>query len=186
MGIISVTGTPGTGKSTFSKTLALKINYKYVDLNDKLMEWNCISEYDPIRKTNVIDINKAKLKILNTYSKGNYILDGHLSHLVISKKLITACFILRCSPYELSNRLKIRDYSTNKIKENCAAEILDIISSESKKIFGDNLVYELNSEKLDIVDLAIKILEGKYMYNPPMIDWLTLIKNNNDLHLFFD
>ena len=186
MGIISVTGTPGTGKSTFSKTLALKINYKYVDLNDKLMEWNCISEYDPIRKTNVIDINKAKLKILNIYSHGNYLLDGHLSHLVISKKLITACFVLRCSPYELSRRLQIRDYSTNKIKENCAAEILDIIFSESKKNFGDNLVYELNAKNLDIVNFAIKILEGKCLYSPPIINWLSLIKNNNDLNLFFD
>ena len=50
-----------------------------------------------------------------------------------------------------------------------------------KSNFGDNLVYELNSENLDIVDLAIKILEGKYVYNHPLINWLTLIKNNNDL-----
>ena len=53
---------------------------------------------------------------------------------------------------------------------------------------GENVVRilpPLNVKKNEI-DLAMKIIKGKYTYDPPMIDWLNLIKNNNDLHLFFD
>ncbi|MFQ5872058.1 MAG: AAA family ATPase, partial [Candidatus Geothermarchaeales archaeon] len=46
MDTICVTGTPGTGKTTFSRELARKLDLTYLDLNTLLLDEGCTEGYD--------------------------------------------------------------------------------------------------------------------------------------------
>ena len=54
------------------------------------------------------------------------IVDGHLASDVVLPSLAANIFVLRLDPSVLQKRLQARGYKTKKIKENVAAEILDV------------------------------------------------------------
>ena len=66
MKVIAVTGTPGTGKTTFSKKLAKKLNFYYIDVNQIISKYKLSEGYDRKRQTNVIDVKKLN-KVLIQY-----------------------------------------------------------------------------------------------------------------------
>ena len=67
---ISLTGTPGTGKTTISRQFKNKI--KIIHLNDLINNFENIWEYDSSRKTKVINIKKLN-KIVDKFIKINNI-----------------------------------------------------------------------------------------------------------------
>ena len=137
-----VTGTPGTGKTTFAKNFAKEKHIKYLSGNDLIKEFDLIETIDEKRKVNVIDENKFAtvcekiIKELNQ-NKEEAIFDSHLSHF-IDPKLIDVCFVTHCKIEELNKRLKNRNYSEDKIKENIESEIFKICEIEAKE-FGHNI-----------------------------------------------
>ena len=66
MKVIAVTGTPGTGKTTFSKKLAKKLNFYYIDVNQIISKYKLSEGYDRKRQTKIIDIKKLN-KVLIQY-----------------------------------------------------------------------------------------------------------------------
>ena len=121
--IIAVTGTPGTGKTYVSHTLSKLMRLQYVNLNRFAIK-ECLLTYDTKRKTKVIDVKKLS-------KRGRFkdsVLDSHLSHFCKNDFTI----ILRTRPDVLKRRLKNRGWSESKIKENVEAEILGVISSETR------------------------------------------------------
>ena len=66
--IITITGTPGTGKTYFAKLLAKKIGYRYLDLNDMIKAERLYDGYD--RKDKTFDVDTKKLsRFLNMLLK---------------------------------------------------------------------------------------------------------------------
>ncbi len=159
--IITISGTPGCGKSYIAKKIA-KINpqLEYFDLN-KYIKINKIYEsYDKSAKTYDVDtkilksiiepsfkneyskdnileklINKTItleefLKIISTikFKSDGIIIDSHLSHYIKSDY----CIIVKTDITKLNKRLKMRNYSKNKIKDNVESEIFDICGQEAK------------------------------------------------------
>ena len=75
MKTIIVTGTPGTGKTTLSKTLAKFINFHYLDVNLIIKKYNLSEGYDKKRKTKIIDtkkLNKALIKEIKDCNKKSF------------------------------------------------------------------------------------------------------------------
>jgi len=71
--IISITGTPGTGKTYFAKKLAGILGFEYLELNKKIKENNLYEEYD--EKTDSLIINEKKVsdflkEYMEKYSEG--------------------------------------------------------------------------------------------------------------------
>jgi len=131
--IITVSGTPGTGKTTLSKKLSKKLNYKYLDVA-RLIKINKIAEsYDKKRKCYVVDVQKLNKLLTEKIKKyPNLIIDSHLSH-HLPKKYVDLCIITKCNIKELEKRLKKKKYSKAKIRENLDCEIFDICLNEAKE-----------------------------------------------------
>ena len=171
--IISLTGTPGVGKSSVAKILEKK--YKVINLIDLALEKDFVLDYDEERESYIIDTDRLEEYLRRTISKSeNYILDSHLSHLM---KFSDMVIVLRCRPDILIKRLGEKGWKKEKIEENVEAEILDIILSEAVEIHGTRRVFEVDtSDKTisEVAEIVEGLIEGKVdyeMYRVGRIDW---------------
>lgn len=129
--IVIVSGTPGTGKTTFAKKYAKEHRFKYLDVNKLIEEKNLIDGFDKERNSKIIDVKKLNKALTEEIKKQeNLVIDSHLSH-YIPKKYVDLCFITKCDLKELKKRLKKRRYSEKKIRENMDSEIFDICRQEA-------------------------------------------------------
>ena len=101
----ALTGTPGTGKTSISKLLDLKIIALFDYYKDASEGKTESGEW-------IIDIDKIKKNIIITEDT---ILEGHFAHEFDN---IDQIIVLRCDPKVLVKRLKERGYSKGKIREN--------------------------------------------------------------------
>lgn len=134
-----VTGTPGTGKTTFAKEFAEKHNYVYVD-GKKLIEVHKLEEeFDEKNQTSVIDEDKfaAVCEELIKESKSTLVIDSHLSQFV-NPDFVDTCFVTMCDISILKRRLEERGYSEHKIRDNLDAEIFQECKIEAEEL-GHNV-----------------------------------------------
>lgn len=172
--VIAITGTPGVGKSSFSRELSRKINAKLIDLNE-FIEENKLYSLDE-DKTKLIDHSVLREKFNQLFKEDDQdlVIDGHLSHLLDTEKL-THIIILRLKPEILEGRLKSRGYSDKKIRENIEAEALGVILSEAVDIHGVNKIYEIDTTDKSIensIKVFCRALENKISLEPGNVDWL--------------
>jgi len=124
--IISVSGTPGTGKSAAACIAAERLGWELVELNKFAEIKNLYAGYDEERKCKIVDIERMKKEISKISSK-NMILESHYAH----DMPCDIAVILRTSPGELRRRLLKRGWPKRKIDENAEAEIMEICKSEA-------------------------------------------------------
>ena len=154
---IGLTGTPGTGKTSLSNNLGfnlISINDYYPDIsNGKDSEGNWLIDLGKLNDT--IDVNQ--------YS--NTIIEGHVAHFLSNLDLIV---VLRCHPDTLRERLALRNYKQEKIKENIEAEALNIISEEAFELYHDSKIFELDTTVSDLSNsrnLLKEIMNGNIKSN---------------------
>ncbi len=151
---ISITGTPGTGKTTVSEQLSRRIGLKYVSVNDLAREKDCIISHDKKRNSDIVDVKKLREE---TSEMDGCVMDGHLSHFLDSDMV----FVLRCKPSELKKRLQKKGWDENKVQENVEAEISGVIEYEARD--SKDSVYSLNTTEEtvdDTVGTIVNIIEG--------------------------
>lgn len=120
--IITLTGTPGTGKTTVSEEID---GFKVIDLT-RFVRKHGLGE--DVEKEFEVDIQQMKDELEKKVGKDeDVIVEGHLSHHFTSDY----CVVLRCNPEELEKRLKKRDYCRAKIEDNLESEKLDVILTEA-------------------------------------------------------
>ena len=166
---IALTGTPGTGKTSLSS----KLNHDLVSINDFYSE---ISNGKDEEGNWLIDLEKMN-KVINVKIHSNTIFEGHVSHFLTN---IDKIIVLRCHPNELKERLALRDYRSEKIKENMEAEALNIIAEEAIEIYGEEKVLELDTSNINIEESIEKlkdIINGNIKsdkridYSETIMDW---------------
>lgn len=157
--IITITGTPGTGKTYIAKSISKENkSLRYLDLNAIIKKEKLYDRYDRGAKT--YDVDEEKLKKLNNRfkkykekgfkikemmtlkelkqkikGKEGIIIDSHLSHYLDSD----VCVVVKADIKTISNRLKERKYSSKKIRDNIESEIFDVCLEDAKKL-GRNIV----------------------------------------------
>jgi len=172
--VIAVSGTPGTGKTVFSRALAKKLNAKLIDLHE-LIERKKIYTLDPdgTKVADPLQMCREFTREIKTV-RGSIIVEGLLAHL-LPKRALTHVVVLRTRPSILEQRLRARKYTKAKIRDNVEAEALDIILWEAVEKHGMNKVYEIDTTDLktqNAVKLFLRALEGKTSLRPGKTDWL--------------
>jgi len=176
-----ITGNPGVGKHTVSKSLAKILDYEILDINKIALESNL---YEKTDETNDVDVLRLKNILKKKISKKSLIV-GHLAPYVLTKSQVSKAIILRKSPYKLVQIYKKRKYSKKKTTENLGSEVLGIIAYEAMKKFGKNKTFQIDTSSKSISNLTkhIKdILDGKS--KTETVDWLSVVKER-DLQKFF-
>ncbi len=137
--IIIVTGTPGTGKTTYAKQLVERNGYVYIDVNEVIRSNNLSEGYDKEMKCDIVDTSKMS-KVLITIIKDakeneeSLVIDSHLSHYIPSK-YVDKCIVLVCSDRKiLRKRLEKRGYSKKKVEENLESEIMESCLEDARSL----------------------------------------------------
>jgi len=185
---VFITGTPGVGKTTIATELYKKLAKNYIctliKINDLAIENDLIDGEDLKKGYKIVNIDKLDKKLnftidsffnseidfidLDNNNNNNNnnnlndlkiaIVEGHLSHLCKINESIYKVIVLRLNPEVLEKRLKSRQYSEFKIKENIEAEALAVCSVESYENHGEK-VNEIDTTNLDI-EKVLAIIEG--------------------------
>jgi len=157
---ILVTGSPGTGKTTVAKKLSKVLSFEYLNPADLALKKRYIEKYDEKLKTFIVDLPRLKnyLNRLLSSSSKSYVIDTHLVE-TIPQKTINLVVVLRLNPRELFNRLILRNYQLQKIKENIQSEFLDYILIRSIELFGEEKIHEIDTTGKNIEIIVEEILE---------------------------
>ncbi len=160
---ILITGTPGTGKTTNGRKLAQRLGIPYINVTTLI---NSHPEF--------VDSYEGKVRIIKPEIKEwleknlpkDYVIDSHLIEYMPKVDVIV---ILRCEPNELYKRLKERNYSQNKIKDNIEVEILDYFTQKTKK----KKVIEIDTSQKESEDVVEEILRRieESNWNKGAIKW---------------
>jgi broad-specificity NMP kinase len=152
--IIVVTGTPGTGKTTFSKKLALSLGFHYLDVNTLIKPYNLAESFDSDLNCSIVDEslleNAIRCEIaLNLSSSLGLVIDSHLSH-YLSSDFVDLCIVISIPINLLKSRLESRGYSSRKIRENLDSEIFDLCYVESLELGHNVLKFSGNSSQIPL------------------------------------
>ncbi len=181
-------GTPCVGKTEVSNLLAKKLRALHVDLGKLIVEEKLSSGEDRERGTLIAD--KAKLAervgqiIEENSSKRDIIIDSHFATDVIKAETATKVFVLRRHPDELRQVMTERGWREQKIRENLAAEVLDVCLFDAVKAVGTEKVCEIDvtSKSPDqVTHEIIEILSGKGLCTNGNVDWLGKLEQQGRL-----
>ncbi len=165
--IVTLTGTPGTGKTTVSEKVAEE-GFEVVHLTEYFEE-NDIGEEKAGERE--VRVGQMVDSLVSENFSGDVMIEGHLAHHFPSD----VCVVLRCRPDVLEERLSDRDYSDRKIEENLEAEKLDIILSET--VQNQETVIELDTTERSVNQsgdqIIRKVEEGKSDYGD--VDWTSFV-----------
>ncbi len=148
--IISLSGTPGTGKSTVGRRLAGELGYSVIELSNFIKSG---SEFES--RVSLGRING----LANSKMKENSIIISHLAHLLTSNK-IDLFIVLRCNPAELIKRLKKRGYSDFKVYDNAMFEALDGTYIEAAELHKNVVQIENTKNLRSTVKRIVSLVEN--------------------------
>ena len=173
--IIALTGTPGVGKSSVSEYLK-KEKYQVLDILKIALDNDFVLENDEKRDSKILNINQINRYISKNYESADIIfVDSHLSHML---SYVDYVIILRCNPNILKDRLKQKNWKTEKVKENIESEILDIILCEAVQNHPEKNIFEIDTSDKSgkkVADCVKEIVNNSFKpmkkYKIGLIDW---------------
>ena len=180
--VILITGTPCTGKTTVSQQLTTKTNALYINLTDFANKHNLTIGKDKQRKTTIINEEKMQAKITETIEKtenNTIIIDGHYAAAVVPKRYVTRIFVLRPNPKELRKLMEKTGFQDAKLRENLAAEILDVCLVDALQEHTKERVCELDitgKTVAAVVKEILAVLNENKKCSVGNVDWLSLLE----------
>ena len=129
--VIVVTGTPGTGKTTYARKLGERLERPVIGVTDLCERHGLDDEWDDERKCFLVDVDRLT-QVLEERARQDdeIILEGHLAH-ELAPEYVERCVVMKCGLKELKRRLQARGYSDEKVRENLDCEIFDVCFAEA-------------------------------------------------------
>jgi len=178
---IVITGNPGVGKHTITDKIIKRLKLHVIDINSIAKDSGLFEENND---TNDIDVERLEKILKQKISEKNVIV-GHLAPYVLKKNQVKIMIVLRRSPYDLIPVYKDREYSDKKIRENVGSEILGIITHDAFNRFQEK-VFQINVSEKSISEVVENVMSIITKNNGnEEVDWLELVRKNNDLGKFF-
>ena len=178
---IVITGNPGVGKHTITQLISDKMKLPIIDINKIAKDSELFEKNDD---TNDVDVEMLE-KILESKISENNIIVGHLAPYVLRKNQVKIVIVLRRSPYDLISVYEDRKYSDKKIRDNVGSEILGIIANDAMNKFQEK-TFQINVSGKTIEEMLEKIMSViMNKKGNEEVDWLDLVRKNNDLGKFF-
>ncbi len=164
--IVLITGTPGTGKTAVSKSLAERTGYDLIRLSDLATDDVTIAVENG---TKIVDVEKLTEQTTKKI-RGDVIVEGHLSYHMKSGDVV---IVLRTNPKVLENRLEKKGFGKEKVRENLEAEALDVCLVESIERHSNVFEVDTTDRKIgDVVYDTLRIIDGEGdEFRPGKIDW---------------
>ncbi len=186
-----VTGTPCVGKTVVSSLLSSKLHGLHIDLGELVKREKLWSGVDKTRKTLIADMSKVSKRVQEMIepSERDIVLDGHYAVDVVPAKNIHIVFVLRREPDELRRSMRKRGFKGKKLKENLAAEVLDVCLYNAVKVCGVEKVCEIDvtyKEADEVVEEVVAVLEGKKACAVRTVDWLGKLEREGRLEEFLE
>jgi adenylate kinase len=169
-----VTGTPGTGKTTFSRQLSQRLGATHLELSRYALDNGLVTERDEERDTSVVDLEAVKRSVKAMLKGGErLVVDGHYAHDAVSPGDAEAVIVLRRAPWVLAEELRGRGYAPGKVWENVEAEALAVCLAEALDRFPAEKVCELDTTgrtAQETLETGLAYLKGGC--GGGYIDWL--------------
>lgn len=190
-GILIITGTPGVGKSSVSELLASRIDAESISLGALVEKEELHIEVDRKRDTIVADMKRLRERTeeIITNSVGDIVVEGHYAVDIVRSEDVHLVFVLRRDPQELERVLRERLYGEEKVRENLAAEILDVCLHDAVNRCGVNNVCEVDitGRKVeDVVEEIVQILDGNRECRVGLVDWLGRLESEGTLDKYLE
>ncbi len=187
--VILITGTPGVGKTTVSRSLASRLDAVYINLAELVERERLISGVDKTRETLIADTDRVSKRMQGIIksSEGDVIVDGHYAVDVVATKDVHMVFVLRRDPSELKSVMENRGFKERKLWENIVAEILDVCLWDAVSVCGSDKVCEIDVSGRSIEEVVkdiILMLEGKKKCRVGIVDWLGKLEGEGRLREF--
>lgn len=181
-----VTGTPGVGKTIVSERLAQKLRAVHIDVADLVRHEEIASGYDEKRQTLIADDEKLAKRVQQIIAKTRktVIVDGHFATEIVPKSYLTKVFVLRCHPKQLEQRMVERGFQGAKLRENLAAEILDVCLTDAVNDVGLDRVCEVDTTYKTVDDTTnevLSILRKTKRCTAGIVDWLGQLEMEGSL-----
>jgi adenylate kinase len=181
-------GTPCVGKTAVSLQLAKELKAVHVDLGKLVTDEKLSSGKDKKRGTLIADRTKLAARVRQVIeenaAKKDIIIDGHYATDVVDSETVAKVFVLRRHPDELRQVMTEREWQEQKIRENLAAEILDVCLFDAIKAVGDEKVCEIDVTSKSIEEVAheiLQVLAGKGFCTIGDVDWLGKLEKEGQL-----
>jgi len=187
--VIVVTGTPGVGKTIVSERLAQKLGAVHITVADLVRHEGIASGYDEKRQTLIADDEKLAKRVQQIIDKTRktVIVDGHFATETVPKRYVTKVFVLRCHPKQLKQRMVERGFQGAKLRENLAAEVLDICLTDAVNDVGADKVCEVDTTDKtvdDTINEIVSILRKKDHCAVGIVDWLEQLEMEGSLEQY--
>ncbi len=166
--------------------LASRIDALRIDLGKLVSHEKLWSGVDKTRETLIADIPRLSMRIqeLIEESKRDIVLDSHYAFDVVPAKTLHVVFVLRRDPDELREFMRKRELKGKKLKENLAAEVLDVCLFNAVAVSGVDNVSEIDctgKETETVVEEMIAVLEGREPRRVGIVDWLGKLEREGRL-----
>ena len=175
---VVVTGTPGTGKTTISKSLARHLRAEYLSLTKLVTDEKLHEAVDQQRRTKVVDLDRTRKWLRKSLSERETVtvIDTHVAD-VVPPEYVVKAIVLRCHPAILEARLRQKGWSPSKVRENVLAEILDSCYIIASEYYGLKKTVQIDTSRNSISGTAKECvaLLKKQLPSESMVDWIAVL-----------
>jgi adenylate kinase len=181
-----ITGNPGVGKHTAAFELRKILDLVIIDIN------GLAAKHQAFLQSPNVEIDSKKITTIIESKLGESqrtVIVGHLAPYVLKREWIDLAVVLRRSPYDIIKTLENRKYSTKKIRENVASEILGITFYDSVQCFGKEKIAEVDTTRstpAKVCGEIISLLNAKTSRKVGVVDWLSLVYEKGDVGRFLE